>query len=274
MLNLKAGKFPTEVLHRKVFGDLVFAETFYTSGQIIEQHSHKQAGFIFILNGDFLEFHEKRNRVCKSADVIFRPAGQLHADHFKSPSTRCFNMQFGLQWISRLQRITGDFRSEEPGYFSAGVLFQLGLKLYREFRISDLDSPLIMEGLALEMLGQTNRLLINKRETCAAPWLKRVHERLHSQFTEQLSVPELAVEAGVHPVYLNRAFRKQYGQSIGEYLRMLRMQFCATQLASTSISIADISAAAGFYDQSHFSRIFKRLSGITPLAYRRFFRKV
>jgi AraC family transcriptional regulator len=274
MLNLRAGKFLTEVLHSKATGDLVFAETFYTSGQIIEQHSHKQAGFIFILNGEFLELYDKRKRVCKSADVIFRPAGQLHGDHFKSPSTRCFNMQFGMDWISRLQRITGDFLSEGPGYFSAGVLFHLGLKLYKEFRLSDLDSPLIMEGLALEMLGETNRLLINKGESLAPPWLKKVQEQLHSHFTEQLSVQTLSMEVGVHPVYLNRVFRKHYGQSIGEYLRMLRMEFCATQLASTSMSIADISAAAGFYDQSHFSRIFKRLCGISPLAYRRCFRKV
>jgi AraC family transcriptional regulator len=154
------------------------------------------------------------------------------------------------------------------------VLFQLGLKLYKEFRMSDPDSSLIMEGLALEMLGETNRLLINEGESCVAPWLKRVHDQLHCNFTEPLSVQALAMEAGVHPVYLNRAFRKHYGQSVGEYLRMLRIQFCATQLASSSMSIADISAAAGFYDQGHFSRIFKRLCGITPLKYRRFFRKV
>ena len=273
MLNLKAGKFPTEVLHSKAFGDLVFAETFYTSDQIIEQHSHKQFGFIFVLKGEFLELHERQNRVCKSSDVIFRPAGQLHGNHFRSDATRCFNMQFGTNWVHRLKRITGDL-SEDPGYFSAGVLFQLGLKLYKEFRISDVDSPLIMEGLALEMLGETNRLLINKEESCAAPWLKRVQERLHSHFTEQFSIPALAAEAGVHPVYLNRAFRTQYGQSIGEYLRTLRMQFCATQLASSRMSIAEIGAVAGFYDQSHFSRVFKRCCGITPLAYRRFFRKV
>jgi AraC family transcriptional regulator len=274
MLNLKAGNFPTEVLHSNAFGDLVFAETSYASGQVIEQHSHKQAGFIFVLKGEFLEVHERRNRVCKSSDVIFRPAGQLHGDHFESSSTRCFNMQFGVNWLSRLQRITSAFLSEYPGYFSGGVLFQLGLKLYKEFRMPDKDSPLIMEGLALEMLGVTNRLVMEKAESSVPPWLKRVHERLHSRFAEQLSVQALAIEAGVHPVYLNRVFRKHYGQSIGEYLRTLRMQFCSTQLASTNMPIADISAAAGFYDQGHFSRIFKRLCGITPLAYRKFFRKV
>src|SRR5688500_19925295 len=98
MLNLGAGKFPTDVIHSKTFQDLVFAETSYTSGQIIEKHSHNQAGFIIVLKGAFLEVHERRNRVCESSDVIFRPAGQLHGDYFRNVSTRCFNMQFGSHW--------------------------------------------------------------------------------------------------------------------------------------------------------------------------------
>ena len=273
MLKLKAGKFPTEVLHTRTVGDLVLAETFYKSGQVIENHSHKQSGFIIILKGEFVEIHEKRSRACKSSDVIFRPADQLHADHFEGTSTRCFNMQFGSNWLSRLERITGDPVSGDPSYFSGGVIFQLGLKLYSEFRIMDLDSPLIMEGIALEMIGEANRLLI-KEESGTPLWLKRVCERLPEHFAEPLSVQQLAIEAGVHPIYLQRAFRKHYNQSIGEYLRRLRIQFCCTQLASTKVPLADISAAAGFCDQGHFSRVFKRMCGMTPQAYRRFFRSV
>jgi len=274
MLNLKAGKFPTDVLHSRTVADLVFAETSYRSGQVIENHSHKQAGFIIILQGEFLEIHEGRNRACKSSDVIFRPADQLHADHFENTPTRCFNLQFGSDWLSKLERITDGLILGDPTYFSGGVLFQLGLKLYREFRMPDVDSPLIMEGLALEMIGAANRLLIQKERSGAPPWIKKVRERLHAHFAEQLSIQLLAMEAGVHPIYLHRAFRKHYSQSIGEYLRTLRIQFCCAQLASTDVPLADISAVAGFYDQSHFSRIFKRMCGLTPLAYRKFFRTV
>ncbi len=273
MLKLKAGKFPTEVLNTETVADLVLSETYYKPGQMIENHSHRQAGFIIILHGEFVEIHEKRIRACKSSDVIFRPADQLHADHFERTSTRCLNMQFGSNWLSRLERITGDHLSGDPTYFSGGVIFQLGQKLYGEFRMIDLDSPLIMEGLALEMIGEANRLLI-KEESGTPVWLKKVKERLHDHFPEPLSVQQLAIEAGVHPIYLHRAFRKHYNQSIGEYLRTLRMQFCCTQLASTNVPLADISAAAGFCDQGHFSRVFKRLCGMTPLAYRRFFRAV
>lgn len=274
MLKLKAGKFPTDVLHARTVGDLVFAETFYKSGQLVEKHSHKQAGFIIVLQGEFTELHETGNRTCKSSDVIFRPADQLHANHFETTSTRCFNMQFGSNWLSRLERLSDDLMLGDPTYFSGGVLFQLGLNLYREFRISDVDSPLIMEGLALEMIGSANRLLIKDEKSGAPVWLKRVRERLHDHFAKQLSIQLLAMEAGVHPIYLHRAFRKHYGQSIGEYLRILRIQSCCVQLASTNVRLADISTSAGFCDQGHFSRTFKRICGMTPMAYRRIFRTV
>jgi len=271
---LVAGKFPTNVLHRKTFEDLIFAETSYQHGQLVEKHSHNQSGFVIVLKGGFTETHEKGTRLCKSADVIFRPAGHLHANLFETAEARCLNLQFGSAWLSKLQAINDSNVSADPDYFSGGLLFAIGLKLYSEFRMPDLDSRIIMEGLTLEMLGIAHRLRPGKWEMHEPFWLKRVRDRIHSTFQERLSVQELAIEAGVHPVYLNRIFRKLYGQSIGEYLRTLRMEFCQQQLSATDLPIAEISTAAGFYDQSHLSRTFKRAYRMSPLAYRKFHRKV
>ena len=55
---------------------------------------------------------------------------------------------------------------------------------------------------------------------------------------------------------------------VGAYVRALRLNWAAERLAASRDSIAQIALQAGFYDQSHFSRTFKRQFGCTPLEYR------
>ena len=78
----------------------------------------------------------------------------------------------------------------------------------------------------------------------------------------------MAREAGVHPVYFARAFRAQTGLPVGAYLRKLRVDRAAERLASTNFRIADIALETGFSDQSHLTRVFRALTGMTPATYR------
>jgi len=64
-------------------------------------------------------------------------------------------------------------------------------------------------------------------------------------------------------------FRLHYGQPVGAYLRGLRIAWAAGKLTGTDEDIAQIALQAGFFDQSHFTRTFKRQLGLTPLAYRK-----
>jgi AraC family transcriptional regulator len=56
--------------------------------------------------------------------------------------------------------------------------------------------------------------------------------------------------------------------SVGTYLRRLRLDWCADRLVTTKIPLAEIALRAGFADQSHFTRTFRRYTGVTPRAYR------
>ena len=64
-----------------------------------------------------------------------------------------------------------------------------------------------------------------------------------------------------------RAFRVRYGLSPSEYQRQLRLR-AARQALASGAAIADVAAAAGFADQAHLTRWFRRCYGITPGAYR------
>jgi AraC family transcriptional regulator len=86
---------------------------------------------------------------------------------------------------------------------------------------------------------------------------------------EGVTLSALASAVGLHPVYVARAFRARYGCAVGEYARRLRIGRAARELADGTQPLAVIAAQAGFADQSHFSRVFRRHTGLSPSAYRR-----
>jgi AraC family transcriptional regulator len=108
-------------------------------------------------------------------------------------------------------------------------------------------------------------------EKKAPLWLPRVVELLHATFRQHLTVADVASEVGLHPIHLSKTFRKFQRQSIGEYVHRLRIQYACRELLHTETSLAEIALSAGFSDQSHFTRVFKQLTGNTPGDFRRGF---
>ena len=139
---------------------------------------------------------------------------------------------------------------------------ELFLKMYYKFREMDDESLRKLEQALLEGRSVT-------KSRCRSPqWLERVRNILDQRFAEPFKVSEIAAEVGVHPVHLAREFRKHYGSSVGEYLRKVRIEYACRELMGSNAAVTNIAFAAGFADQSHFSRTFKRLCGTTPGRYR------
>lgn len=139
-----------------------------------------------------------------------------------------------------------------------------------ELQMPDLVSPLAISGLLFELLAMAVR---RQRplfaEKPAAPlWLKTVHDYLHTYFNQSFQLIDLANEVGIHPVHLSRVFRIYYGLSLGDYVRRLRLEWVTHQLTTSDKSLTQLAHAAGFSDQSHFTRVFKRYMGVTPGRYR------
>jgi AraC family transcriptional regulator len=78
---------------------------------------------------------------------------------------------------------------------------------------------------------------------------------------------QIANTAAVHPAHLSRAFRKHFHKTPGEYVRDLRAMH-AIELLKRDLPLAEIAMSCGFYDQSHFSRAFKRRFGLSPARFR------
>ena len=145
----------------------------------------------------------------------------------------------------------------------------LACRLAAELRASDTAAPLAAEGIALELLACASRETASRREGPPA-WLDRAEELLRARVGDCVRLSELAAELDVPPVQVARAFRARHGLSVGEYGRRLRVEWAAIEIARGNRSLAEIATEAGFADQSHFTRLFRRYVGTTPGRYRAF----
>jgi AraC family transcriptional regulator len=146
----------------------------------------------------------------------------------------------------------------------------LAWRVAGELRASDKAAPLAAEGFALELLAAAEREAEpgQRRKGPRPRWLSSAEELLRARIDECVRLGDLASAVGVHPAHLARSFRAHYGVSIGEFGRQLRLGWAAQELARSDLPLASIASRAGFADQSHFTRLFKRYVGVTPARYR------
>ena len=99
--------------------------------------------------------------------------------------------------------------------------------------------------------------------------LKQVTEYINEHLDGNLQVVELAVIAQMSLYHFIRLFRKATGKTPHQYVLHERVKKAQYLLDRNHISISEIAATVGFCDQSHFTKYFKRIIGITPRQYSR-----
>ncbi|MDT0453213.1 AraC family transcriptional regulator [Streptomyces hesseae] len=150
-----------------------------------------------------------------------------------------------------------------------GALARLHEALARQADALVREEMLTTAVLALAERGATQaprkRTLAGEAQRRAA---RQAQSLLNEAFLEPISAQELAEAAGCSRFALYRAFRAEFGMPPSDYQRLLRLRR-ARNLLTDGRAPAEAAASAGFSDQAHFNRWFKRTYGITPAVYQR-----
>jgi AraC-like DNA-binding protein len=101
--------------------------------------------------------------------------------------------------------------------------------------------------------------------------LAPVVRHLEVHYAAPVSMEAMARLAGMSSTHFNRRFTAVLGMSPTKFLHSLRVEKARHLLSRTDRAIAEIALDTGYHDQSHFTRHFRALTGVTPRAYRRRF---
>jgi len=91
---------------------------------------------------------------------------------------------------------------------------------------------------------------------------------MESNFTDSLTVEEIAAISSLSPRHFSRLFASSYHTTPGNYILSLRMQHAAGLLKNTELSISQVAFQSGFNDSNYFSRQFRKFFGTSPREYR------
>ena len=264
--HLTPGSFYGEVVRKRSDEGIILSDVRHAAGRKLPHHAHELAYFCLLIDGDYTEHLGRKTVSYMPLTIMFHPPGTEHHDEIGNRGGRFFSVEVGGRWLD----LAREYTSVPPSSFdlAGGDLVWLAVRMYREFGAADAPSRLAIQGLLLEMLAAASRGA-GAAEGREPAWLRKTVEFLHAEFRSNLTIGQVAKQASVHPCHLTRVFRQFKRQAVGEYVHRLRVQFACRQLANPDIGLADLALAAGFSDQSHFNRVFKQLTGMTPGAFRR-----
>lgn len=102
--------------------------------------------------------------------------------------------------------------------------------------------------------------------------LEEVFEYINNNYTKNITLEDLSSRFYISKYYLSREFKKEYGLTIIQYILSRRITHAKSLLRFSNLPIEEIGSSAGIDDASYFNKVFKKLEGITPSAYRKSWR--
>jgi AraC family transcriptional regulator len=250
---------------RAMASDVSVAELSYAENQFQPRHSHGETTISIVLSGSLLERVAKTEEVASPLSVVVKPGGTEHEDHFGPRGARTLQIRLAPALAARMR--DWRFPVDQWRWIHGTAVIVPFLRVLRLVRQCGTSGAAIADA-ATEVVAA---LSWHQRDTCrAAPrWLELARQQIDDSQTSTLRVNALAHAARVHRVHLAREFRRYFGVSVIEYMQRSRVRRAAALLADTRTSLSSLSFDAGYADQSHLCRIFKRETGLTPLAFRR-----
>jgi AraC family transcriptional regulator len=233
-----------------------------------ELHRHDHASVTLVLRGRLVEHLPSHSPTASPLMTVTKAPGTAHRSAYGPEGCRTLQLNFSREFdcgLDMLGRIAADQCVWEGASSVARLLRLLGStsfthSVHREER----------DFLLYELMVE----LINDRASAIAPaWLVRTKDAIDSTSPmRRWSISDLGREAGVHCVHLTKMFRRHYGCSIRDYLKLRRVRAAAAEVASDHHSLTAIAHEFGFADQAHFCRAFRSVAQLSATEYRRLVR--
>ncbi|MEL7119154.1 MAG: AraC family transcriptional regulator [Bacteroidota bacterium] len=228
-------------------GSIALSKHAYIKGKSdMDMHHHDLFSISISIKGTVIENSTKETFIAPAGSLFVKPPGVLHSNSFTENATLLsFNFLDSSYYKLNLRQ-----HLILPSFVGVATFFEFLFSKDKKENIHKLQA----------LVDQH----LNNYDIDVPYWLREVKMILNGHFYEPLSIKQLAREVNRHPFYVARTFKEFFGLDIKSYQRHLRIQHALKHMVTPDKNLTSIAYECGFFDQSHFTRDFKRELSVRP----------
>lgn len=224
-------------------------------GARVPEHAHDWPVLSIFVLGGYLNQTEFGPRVIDGPSAVLYRAGSVHLNTALSAGFEQIEIEFDPDWLGRIS-----VPSTAVSHWIGGHAGFMARSL-AQYCSGAIDAASMRAAIC-----QFMRKVRSAREPALAPWVDVVSQRLREDTS--LKAYELARKVGLHPSWLGSAYKQATGEGLAEAAARFRIERASRLLRETDQPYACVALEAGFCDQSHMNRSFRRILGRLPTAVR------
>lgn len=265
IISKKGGGFhmPASFAEKHLFYVVWGDEYVCSENYFVEREYLDSLGLYQIVSGDMRVQYRNRAFTARAGDVIFL---DLRYPHYYKAEKQMQIRQYLIggnvsqAYYDMLYDLHG---CHYPDKGKTSVLFSL---LQNELCESVPDDHKISA-----LLHQILSILVIQERPALSPAIKEAQEYIGSHFQEPIQVESIAESVALSRYHFSRTFKKETGFTPHEYLQDVRLRYSKQLLTETELPVEEVAYRCGFSSATHFIRVFKKRTMITPAAFRKYF---
>lgn len=244
-----------------------------TSELSYKKHAHEEYSIGIVDQGKSCFWYEGKTAEINPKAMVFLPPNLIHACNPINRDLWKYKMLFINQdWMQGFMNSKGSFIFNNPIVkdVSTDGDFQIVSRMMESLKSN--ASPLEKEALIVAVFEQSlggNQKTYDRNYKKEQPKLNIIREYLHSYYLDKVTLNQLAAISGLNKFHIIRLFKEAFKIPPHTYQTLLRVNYAKKALCQHR-QLAEVALEAGFYDQSHFIKVFKSYTGITPDKYQKF----
>ena len=264
MKALRKGEYYGAEEKRMDYGGLLISEYAYRDSAV-DWHYHENPYFMYVTGGHLLDINKRKTTKCVAGTLLLHNWQDAHCNEKHSQDSRGFHIEFDREWLEKHNfdavLLEGSNEIRDPR------IHQLIWQILSEFRFDDHFTEATLQSLVLNLCSslESKQERLNPKNP---KWIKILQEIMWEEHLD-FDLNALAIQLGIHPVYLSTMFPKYFGMTYAEYVRKVKVKKSLGFLQIKQLSMTEIAYECGFADQSHFIRCFKKQMRCTPSQFRK-----
>ena len=254
-MKLELGKFYGTTKKKAELSYFNLTLTEYSPYCKIDKHNHQTPYLSLLINGNYKEISKGREQTVLQGNTVFRPSDYEHQNEFDNSLGKCFNVEIKIEAFPFFSTLLEQSKAVFINQSSIDIYFLLqNFFSGTNNNLNNLCFELVSEFVKGNEYKNYGRAL----------WIKEIMNLIQDKPANDFNVEEIARAMNIHPVYLVRKFKEKTGLKLTQYITKVRLTYALHKMNSGNHNLTEVCYDCGFYDQSHFNRIFKLSFGISP----------